>query len=217
MNSDFVTGLLRQILLNLLKIVFLSESWDQLSLIQLDTFRNSYDNTYVFVHSSFNSRHIYSNFLIHVAFYIHKVDTVRLTIQPNTVTVGGQTGSSTPYPTLTPAEVVMNCQLDTSAERVSYLYLKRKQTQENVFTTFAEMYPEYTEPRLTQNAPQDIKSKSPTLSGSTSGSNARLEARFYVHQMTCQDDAMYQCTINFKRQMSESHEENFNASLTVTG
>ena len=133
------------------------------------------------------------------------------------MTVTPQTGTSTPYPTLTPAEVVMECRLDSSAERVSYLYLRRKRTQEYDFVTFAEMYSGDSTPVLSQNAPQDIKNRNPRLAGSTTSSNARLEARFYVNQLTCQDDATYQCTINFKPSGGQSHDEHVNTSLSVTG
>ena len=79
------------------------------------------------------------------------------------------------------------------------------------------MYPGDSTPSLSNNAPQDIISKAVTLTGSTANSDARIRATFHQYQMTCQDDAMYQCTINYKPQGGESHEEHSNSSLSVTG
>lgn len=142
------------------------------------------------------------------------VYSVRMNIQPSSVTVGGQTGT-TPFPTMTPAEVVMDCSLGGNAEAVYALYMKRKRVQDNDFVNFAELHSHTNNAALSQTAPADIRSKLPELTGSTSTSDARLTARFQIPRLSCQDEAMYQCSINYKPFSSPSRIENATSNLTV--
>ena len=140
-------------------------------------------------------------------------------IQPSSITVGEQPGTPTPYPTLTPAEVVMSCYQDGSVEYVYDILIKRKKSQDFDFRTFAELHIINNVPQFSQNAPSDITSKNPRprLSGSISSpSSNRLTVSFYVYQMTCQDEAMYQCSVNYKPIGYDSLIDTNTNNLTVT-
>ena len=136
-------------------------------------------------------------------------------IQPASVTVGEQPGISTS----TPADVVMTCQPDAYDIQLVYdMYIKRKMKNNNEYETFAEVQINGN-PQMSDRAPQDIRDRSPRISGSIMTSNptsSQLEARFYVYQMTCNFEAVYQCSVNY-RTSDESRIDVATSNLTVSG
>ena len=113
----------------------------------------------------------------------------------------------------------MTCQPTANGiEAVYDMYIKRKMKNNDLYETFAEVHFNGN-PQMSDRAPQDIRDRSPRMSGSIVTSNpssSQLEARFYVHQMTCNFEAMYQCSVNY-RTIDESHIDVATSNLTVSG
>ena len=150
-----------------------------------------------------------------LTWYSISVDCARMIIQPPSITVGEQSGTSTS----TPADVVMTCQPDAyDIQDVWYMSIKRKMKNNNQYETFAEVDINGN-PQMSDRAPQDIKDRSPRMSGSIVPSNpssSQLVARFYLHQMTCNFEAVYQCSVNYNTD-TESRIDVATSNLTVSG
>ena len=136
-------------------------------------------------------------------------------IQPPSVTVGEQPGTSTS----TPADVIMTCQPTANGiEAVYDMYIKRKMKNNDLYETFAEVHINGN-PQMSNGAPQDVRDRSPRISGSIVTSNpssSQLEAIFYAHQMTCNFEAVYQCSITYRTD-TESRIDVATSNLTVSG
>ena len=113
----------------------------------------------------------------------------------------------------------MTCQPDAyDIQNVFRMSIKRKMKNNNEYETFAEVDINGNA-QMSDQAPQDIKDRSPRISGNIVTSNpssSQLVARFYVYQMTCNFEAVYQCSVNY-RTSTESRIDVATSNLTVSG
>ncbi|KAL4229012.1 hypothetical protein ACF0H5_012050 [Mactra antiquata] len=134
-------------------------------------------------------------------------------ITPSTVSLEGASTSPTAVPST--AEVRMECTADNmgSVYAVYAMYIKRDSSP---FMEISVTSPN--NPKLSSNVPNDIQTKSPTLEGSISTGNPTssvLRVRYLVSRMTCDDQAQYNCIINYKPMNTESRFTNQSSGLTV--
>lgn len=118
--------------------------------------------------------------------------------------------------TATPEVVVMECNADgigLTVNTIFSMYIKRD------LVSFAEIVTGQS-PKISTNAPNDIKSKNPTIDGRIDVNNplsSRLRVTFLVSRMSCVDEATYQCHVYYKPEHSESANTFTSTNLNVNG
>lgn len=111
-----------------------------------------------------------------------------MSLQPSTISVGWD---------VAPTEVVvMECKSESliSAQSIYSMYIRRESIP------FAQIHVGKAA-EMSQNAPSDIKVKTPTLDGIIDVNNvynSYLKATFLVSKMDCNDAKLYQCAVTYK-------------------
>jgi hypothetical protein len=138
---------------------------------------------------------------------LYIVSAQTMTLQPSSISVGGG---------VAPTEVVvMECKSERliSPQSVYSMYIRRESI------SFAEIEVGKSAV-VSQNAPSDIKAKTPTLEGRIDANNlynSHLKATFLVSKMNCNDAKSYQCVITYKPVGMDTTTRSAEMELRVNG